>query len=238
MVVYAYLEDEGLVKYDFELEDKTWLVDYYGIWEIPEKYTTNPLKAVKRTMSHCYWGAGASPIPIRKVMLDYVDTFFKMLETGSFELKALILRTLREDIDVEIILLAKDVHFWHRGFNENISLNGKETTLAWNIWEKGKKPSTRLLLKQLYHPTSHDLKAVMQNLYCCISPGGAVILEAFNHKVPLKYLRKYKCDALAEINLGQITPYRQAADSLIRKVARAVEKGEIGSAIGEPVVIS
>jgi len=34
MVVYAYLEDEGLVKYDFELEGKTWLVDYYGVWEI------------------------------------------------------------------------------------------------------------------------------------------------------------------------------------------------------------
>jgi len=34
MVVYAYLEDEELVKYDFGLEDKTWLVDYHGIWEI------------------------------------------------------------------------------------------------------------------------------------------------------------------------------------------------------------
>ena len=34
MVVYAYLEDEGLVKYDFELEGKTWLVDYHSMWEI------------------------------------------------------------------------------------------------------------------------------------------------------------------------------------------------------------
>jgi hypothetical protein len=108
----------GLVKYDFELEGKTWLVDYYGIWEIPEKYATNPLKAVERTMRRCHWGAGASPMTIRKVMLDYVDTFFKMLETGSFELKALISRTLLGDIDVKIKLFAKDVHFWHREFNK------------------------------------------------------------------------------------------------------------------------
>jgi hypothetical protein len=237
MVVYAYLEDEGLVKYDFELEGKTWLVDYHGIWEIPEKYTTNPLKAVERTMRRCYWGAGAGPMPIRKVMLDYVDTFFKMLETSSFKLKALISRTLLGDIDVKIKLFAKDVHFWHREFNENILLNGKRTMLAWDIWENGKKPSTRLLLKQLYHPSSHDLKVVMQDLYCCISPDGAVILEAFNHKLPLKYLRKYKCDAQAEINLGQITPYKHAVDSLIEKVVQAVKNGNIGS-IGEPVVIS
>jgi len=237
MVVYAYLEDEGLVKYDFELEGKTWLVDYYGIWEVPEKYTSNPLKAVERTMRHCYWGAGAGPMPIRKVMLDYVDTFFKMLETGSFKLEALVFYTLIGDIDVHIILVAKDVHFWHREFNKNISLNGKRTTLAWDIWESGKKPSTRLLLKQLYHPTSHDLKVIMQGLYCCISPGGAVILEAFNHKVPLKYLRKYKCDALAEVNLEQITPYKQAVDPLIEKVVQAVKNRKIGS-IGEPVVIS
>ena len=235
MVVYAYLEDEGLVKYDFELEGKTWLVDYHGIWEIPEKYTSNPLKAVENTMKRCY---GANVLmPIRKVMLDYVDTFFKMLETGSFELKALISRTLLGDIDAKIKLSAKDVHFWHREFNENISLNGKRTTLAWDIWENGKKPSTCLLLKQLYHPSSHDLKAIMQELYCCISPDGAVILEAFNHKLPLRYLRKYKCDAEAEINLGQITPYKQAVDPLIEKVVQAVKNREIGS-IGEPVVIS
>jgi len=237
MVVYAYLEDEGLVKYDFELEGKTWLVDYYGIWEIPEKYATNPLKAVERTMRRCHWGAGASPMTIRKVMLDYVDTFFKMLETGSFELKALISRTLLGDIDVKIKLFAKDVHFWHREFNKNILLNGKRTMLAWGIWENGKKPSIRLLLKQLYRPTSHDLKVIMQDLYCCISPDGAVILEAFNHKLPLKYLRKYKCDAQAEINMEQITPYKHAVDSLIEKVDQAVKTRKIGS-IGKPVVIS
>jgi len=235
MVVYAYLEDEGLVKYDFELEGKTWLVDYYGIWEIPEKYATNPLKAVERTMRRCHWGAGASPIPIEKIMLDYVDTFFKMLETGSFKLEALVFYTLTGNIDVHIILVAKNVHF--RSFNEDISFDGKETTLAWGIWENGKKPSTRLLLKQLYHPSSHDLKVIMQELYCCISPDGAVILEAFNHKLPLKYLRKYKCDAQAEINLEQITPYKHAVDSLIEKVDQAVKNGNIGD-IGEPVVIS
>ncbi len=235
MVVYAYLEDEGLVKYDFELEGKTWLVDYHGIWEIPEKYTMNPLKAVENTMKRCY---GTNVLmPIRKVMLDYVDTFFKMLETGSFELKALISRTLLGDIDVIIKLFAKDVHFWHREFNENILLNGKRTTLAWDIWENGKKPSTRLLLKQLYHPSSHDLKGIMQDLYCCISPDGAVILEAFSHKLPLKYLRKYKCDAQAEINLEQITPYKHAVDPLIEKVDQAVKNRKLGS-IGEPVVIS
>ena len=233
MVVYAYLEDEGLVKYDFELEGKTWLVDYHGIWEIPEKYIANPLKAVENTMKRCY--ETNVLMPIRKVMLDYVDTFFKMLETGSFKLEALVFYTLTENIDVHIILVAKNVHF--RSFNEDISLDGKETTLAWDIWENGKKPSTRLLLKQLYHPTSHDLKVIMQDLYCCISPDGAVILEAFSHKLPLKYLRKYKCDALAEINLEQITPYKHAVDSLIEKVVQAVKTRKIGS-IGEPVVIS
>ena len=238
MVVYAYLEDEGLVKYDFELEGKTWLVDYHGIWEIPEKYVSNPLKAVENTMKRCY---GANVLnPIRKVMLDYVDTFFKMLETGSFELRALISRTLLGDIDVKIKLFAKDVHFWHREFNENISLNGKGTTLAWVIWGNDEKPIshlTRLLLKQLYHPSSHDLKAIMQELYCCISPDGAVILEALNHKLPIKYLRKYKCDAEAEINLTHINPYKQAIDPLIRKVDQAVKNRKIGS-IAEPVVIS
>jgi len=233
MVVYAYLEDEGLVKYDFELEGKTWLVDYHGIWEIPEKYATNPLKAVENTMKRCY--ETNVLMPIRKVMLDYVDTFFKMLETGSFKLEALVFYTLTENIDVHIILVAKNVHF--RSFNEDISLDGKETTLAWDIWENGKKPSTRLLLKQLYHPTSHDLKVIMQDLYCCISPDGTVILEAFNHKLPLKYLRKYKCDALAEINLEQITPYKHAVDSLIEKVVQAVKTRKIGS-IDELVVIS